>query len=115
LNAAYPLVLCTHGVTWNSPWPAWIAAGVLLAAIAGFAQADPSPPTTSDPRVTPGQVIDGWGKPIPCRCRYGGRTYQLGETVCMNTPFGTRLARCELVLNNTSWVPTQDSCVISSM
>jgi hypothetical protein len=87
----------------------------MLAVTTNIAQADPSRLTTSDRRITPGQVIDGWGKPIPCRCRYGGRTYQLGETVCMNTPFGTRLARCELVLNNTSWVPTQDSCVISSM
>jgi hypothetical protein len=61
-------------------------------------------------------VIDGMtGKPIPCRCRYGGRTYQLGDVVCMRTYLGTVLTRCELYLNNTSWMPTREPCTISGL
>lgn len=59
-------------------------------------------------------VIDGFtGKPIPCRCRFQGTTYALGTTVCMNTPLGQQLARCDLFLNNTSWVPTGTPCTMS--
>lgn len=59
-------------------------------------------------------VTDGWtGKPIPCRCRFQGSTYALGATVCMNTPLGQQMARCDLFLNNTSWVPTGTPCTMS--
>lgn len=87
---------------------------IVLAVAAGAARADPGEPAAPDPRITPGQVIDGWtGKPIPCRCRYQGQKYQLGTVLCMKTHLGTRLTRCELVLNNTSWVPTEEACAIS--
>ncbi len=56
-------------------------------------------------------VIDGWtGKPIPCRCRFEGRQLELGTIVCMSTPVGTVLARCDLVANNTSWIPSREPC-----
>ena len=114
MNAEHRLLFCRHGVTLGKLGCVWIAAGAMLAAGIGSARAQDAP-SAPDPRITPGQVIDGWtGKPIPCRCRYRGRTYQLGEVVCMKTHLGTRLTRCELVLNNTSWVPTQDSCAISA-
>jgi hypothetical protein len=58
-------------------------------------------------------VIDGSGKRIPCRCRFRGEAYRLGDTVCMNTHLGVQLARCDLALNNTSWVPTGVPCTIS--
>jgi hypothetical protein len=58
-------------------------------------------------------VIDGGGKPIPCRCRFGGNAYKLGDTVCMSTYLGVQLARCDLALNNTSWVPTGVPCTMS--
>ncbi len=59
-------------------------------------------------------VLNGaTGKPIPCRCRYRDREYQLGEAVCMTTHVGTVIARCDLLLNNTTWAPTTDACVIS--
>jgi hypothetical protein len=57
--------------------------------------------------------IDGNGNPIPCRCLYRGQSFQLGATVCMNTHKGTVMAECDLVQNNTSWVPTEESCTIS--
>jgi hypothetical protein len=56
-------------------------------------------------------VIDGWtGKPIPCRCRFNGKAYQLGEIVCMRTHVGTVLTRCDIFENNTSWIPSRQPC-----
>lgn len=31
----------------------------------------------------------------------------------MQTPAGTVLTRCDLFMNNTSWVPSNDACTIS--
>jgi hypothetical protein len=62
----------------------------------------------------PGQVIDGWtGLPIPCRCLYQGKAFKLGDIVCMRTHVGIVMTRCELFLNNTAWMPTNESCTIS--
>lgn len=82
----------------------------------GEARSQPVQSAPTDPRITPGQVIDGWtGGPIPCRCRYQGRFYNLGDVVCMHTPRGTVFTRCELFLNNTSWMPTDEPCTISQL
>ena len=59
-------------------------------------------------------MIDGAGRVIPCRCRFQGREYRLGETVCMQTHMGTVLTRCDLFMNNTSWIPTSEACTVSS-
>jgi hypothetical protein len=45
-----------------------------------------------------------------CACRAPGFIVQHGETVCLNTPSGPRLARCEKVLNNASWKFLAESC-----
>lgn len=45
-----------------------------------------------------------------CTCRYFGQDYRLGETVCLRGPNGTRLARCSMLLNNTTWTPLQQEC-----
>ena len=58
-------------------------------------------------------LIDGDGNPIPCRCRFDGKEWRLGELVCMSTHVGTVLTRCDLVQNNTSWVPTTTPCTTS--
>ena len=56
-------------------------------------------------------VIDGWtGKPIPCRCRFEGKQLELGTIVCMSTHVGTVLTRCDIVGNNTSWIPSREPC-----
>ena len=104
-------------MTWRDAPFAWLAAlAIAAAAISGSASADPAKQAPPDPRITPGQVIDGLtGRPIPCRCRYAGRTYQLGDVVCMRTHLGTVLTRCELYLNNTSWMPTREPCTISGL
>jgi len=46
-----------------------------------------------------------------CTCRAGGRNYELGQTACIGTTQGFRLAVCDMVLNNTSWRVTPDGCV----
>lgn len=59
-------------------------------------------------------VIDpSTGLPIPCLCLFKGQKFKLGEAVCMNTHVGTVIARCDLLYNNTTWVPTTQSCTIS--
>ena len=56
-------------------------------------------------------VIDGWtGKPIPCRCRFDGKSFELGSIVCMSTHVGTVLTRCDIFGNNTSWMPSREPC-----
>lgn len=39
----------------------------------------------------------------------------MGETVCMKTPTGSRLARCDMALNNTSWVFLDAPCPSAEM
>jgi hypothetical protein len=56
---------------------------------------------------------DGDGRIIPCRCRFEGREFRLGEQVCMSSPSGNVMTRCDLIQNNTSWVPTGTACVSS--
>jgi len=45
-----------------------------------------------------------------CTCRGNGRDIPEGETVCLKTASGMKLARCERVLNNTSWKILQSGC-----
>ena len=47
---------------------------------------------------------------VDCTCRYRDRDIFVGDAVCMNG----KLARCEMVLNNTSWSVTKDACPIAS-
>lgn len=39
----------------------------------------------------------------PCPCRHVGGIAQPGETVCLDLYGKRQLARCEMVLNNSSW------------
>ena len=48
--------------------------------------------------------------PANCYCRAQGRTFAVGETACLRTPAGPRLARCGMVLNNTSWEFSERAC-----
>jgi hypothetical protein len=45
-----------------------------------------------------------------CTCRGPGVVAHHGETVCLHTPTGPRLARCEMMLNNSSWTFLPDPC-----
>jgi len=62
-----------------------------------------------------GVISGATGEPIPCRCRFRDSDFKLGETVCMNTHLGVQLARCDLFLNNTSWVPIGVPCTMSRL
>jgi hypothetical protein len=80
---------------------------------AGSAAAPPPPAWPTSPFH--GVISGATGEPIPCRCRHQGSAYRLGDTVCMSTHLGVQLARCDLVLNNTSWIPTGVPCTMSSL
>lgn len=95
---------------------------VAAAALTGDAAAQPAPSGTDTGQEVPGLppasfptsphrgVIDGSGRVIPCRCRFNGKAYQLGEIVCMRTHVGTVLTRCDIFGNNTSWMPSHQPC-----
>jgi hypothetical protein len=46
-------------------------------------------------------------------CRAQGRHYELGQTACLNTPNGPRLATCAMVVNNSSWKFSDTPCTVS--
>ena len=62
-----------------------------------------------------GVISGATGEAIPCRCRFQGSAYRLGDTVCMTTHLGVQFARCDLYLNNTSWIPTGVPCTMSRL
>ena len=45
-----------------------------------------------------------------CVCRAQGRTFAVGESACLRTAAGARVAECGMVLNNTSWQFTARPC-----
>jgi hypothetical protein len=49
-----------------------------------------------------------------CTCRSQGRDYELGQSVCLQSPKGARIATCGMVLNNTSWQFSETPCVVSA-
>ena len=55
------------------------------------------------------QAIPGHN-PADCYCRAQGRTFAVGESVCLRTAEGPRLAECQMVLNVTSWGMTERPC-----
>ncbi len=52
---------------------------------------------------------------ISCTCRYKGADYGIGETICLKSPDGLRMATCGMVLNNTSWQLSNAPCPFSSL
>lgn len=78
----------------------WLLAGWLLSGLlpAAAALAADGPP---DARCT-------------CRNRDGAR-HELGAVVCLNVDGRKYLARCEMVLNVTSWQKVQDGCPVASI
>lgn len=45
-----------------------------------------------------------------CQCLANGRRYHHGEIACLILPNGSQLARCDMVLNNSSWKKIRDGC-----
>ena len=48
-----------------------------------------------------------------CTCLARGKTFELGQSICLASPKGPRIATCGMVLNNTSWQFSDAPCVIS--
>jgi hypothetical protein len=69
-----------------------------IAAMAGLIAALDVRPSVADP---------------DCTCRAQGRDFTLGQSACLATPKGARIATCAMVLNNTSWQFTETPCVVS--
>ena len=47
---------------------------------------------------------------IECRCLYRGQEFDQGAVVCIRIGSRARLARCDMVLNNSSWTFLTNSC-----
>ncbi len=50
-----------------------------------------------------------------CRCVANGARYAEGEQACLKMPDGPQLARCEKVLNNSSWKLLDQDCSAISL
>src|SRR5262249_10811551 len=50
-----------------------------------------------------------------CTCRALGRSFDLRQTACLQTPRGPRMAVCVMVLNMTSWQISDTPCVGARM
>jgi len=93
-------------------WRGAAAAMALSISLIGPARGEDTPNYLTSPYHG---VTDGNGNIIPCRCRFRGQQLRLGTMVCMDTHLGTVLARCDLMDNNTSWIPTRTPCVMSRL
>jgi hypothetical protein len=49
------------------------------------------------------------------QCLANGKSYQVGQVACLTVSDQSHMARCDLVLNNTSWTKVSDSCPDSTM
>ena len=94
-----------------------VAAATVLACDPSVAveQSTSGPPPAWPTSPFHGVISGATGEAIPCRCRFQGNAYRLGDTVCMSTPLGVQFARCDLILNNTSWIPTGVPCTVSRL
>lgn len=53
---------------------------------------------------------------IECSCVANGERIEIGQTVCLRPGSGQPfMARCERVLNNTSWKRLQDGCPTANL
>jgi hypothetical protein len=51
----------------------------------------------------------------PAARRAPGRQVELGQTACLMSPKGPRLATCGMALNNTSWQFSESPCTVSDV
>ena len=48
--------------------------------------------------------------PLDCYCRAQGRIFAPGETICLRTADGARIAECQMAINVMSWGMTDRAC-----
>lgn len=65
--------------------------------------------------VTAGFISVASAQSISCTCRYQGEDYGLGESICLKSPGGMKMATCSMVLNNTSWKLSNAPCPLSQL
>jgi hypothetical protein len=51
---------------------------------------------------------------VNCTCRANGRSYALGERVCLSSASGRRVAECRMQENVTSWILGPEGCAESA-
>jgi hypothetical protein len=82
-----------------TPWAVALAVGIVAL-----------PAGADETRMIPRTEMAQSGHSADCVCRAGGRTFAVGESACLRTAAGARVALCGMVLNNTSWQVTERSC-----
>lgn len=118
MGCAILLVAAASGDAWRAgaePAPQAAGSAAVREPLATFAPQAISGAQTEAWRTSPfhGVTSGATGKPIPCLCRFRGQDFKLGDQVCMQTPDGIGMTRCDMLLNNTTWVPTGQSCTMS--
>ena len=100
----------------HGPARALVALGLLAPAGAGElprtleAPLAPTSPTSVAAGESP-RILQTQAPPKPdCSCRAQGRTFALGETICLRTGQGPRMAQCAMSTNVTSWQITETPC-----
>jgi hypothetical protein len=88
--------------------PGFRSASLAIVVIA--AGAAPLPARADDVRTEIGTRMAQAAHAADCICRAQGRTYAVGESACLRTTAGPRIADCGMVLNNTSWLFTERPC-----
>jgi hypothetical protein len=87
-----------------------ISCCLAIALASGIAAVEAAEGQTRAP-FTPGPPVT-----LPeCMCRAKGQEWRLGETICLQTATGERLATCTMDLNVTSWRISDVPCATSSM
>jgi hypothetical protein len=67
-------------------------------------------PVPADERQTELSERAAQARQPECVCRAQGRTFEVGESACLRTAMGARVALCGMVQNNTSWHFTEQPC-----
>jgi hypothetical protein len=86
---------------------------LLLALAAAFAAVIAGPlPAGAEELASPPAVVDRVqaSHPIECYCRAQGRVFWQGDTICLRTADGPRLAECRMEVNVMSWGVTDRRC-----
>lgn len=65
--------------------------------------------------ATAGFVSAANAQNVSCTCRYQGEDYGIGESICLKSSGGMKMATCSMVLNNTSWKFSNAPCPLSQL
>jgi hypothetical protein len=50
-----------------------------------------------------------------CQCLYQGKRFEQGQLVCIKVDGTARLARCDMLLNNSSWKFLSNGCPTAAL